>query len=509
MFFPSKSEFKRLGRSGYLIPLCKVIEPDSLTPLTSFERISQKDKYSYLLESARTHPQIGHYSFLGFEPELVFKSKGERVDLEYLISGVKKERKTKDPLGELKKLMSKYKAVRIDGLPNFVGGAVGYLSYDLCHFFENLPRTIVDDLMLPDIFFIVSSKIVAFDHLKDRMMIIVNAGGRDLNKAYEKAREKIEEIEERLRRPPTTIIPHSAFRTPHSASPVQSTFTKREYERMVKRCKEYIKAGDIFQANLSQRLSFPFKGDPWELYRCLREINPSPFACYLSFDKLKIVSCSPERLLRVQGRKVETRPIAGTRPRGENRLEDEALAKELILNEKERAEHIMLVDLERNDLGRVCEYGSVKVDEMMVTESYSHVFHIVSNVCGVLRKDKDKFDLIKACFPGGTITGCPKVRCMEIIDELEKVARGIYTGSIGYLSYSGDMDLNIVIRTFAIKDGKAYLSVGGGIVADSDPEREYYETLYKAEALIKALEKVSGVKIKGLKIKKFKPEGAL
>ena len=269
----------------------------------------------------------------------------------------------------------------------------------------------------------------------------------------------------------------------------QSTFTKQGFEDVVRRAKEYIAAGDIYQANLSQRFSVGIDAvNPLELYERLSEINPSPFACYLDLDGLKIVSSSPERLLKLEDGLVQTRPIAGTRPRGKTRLEDLALSCELILSDKERAEHIMLVDLERNDLGRVCEYGSVKVDELMALEDYSHVIHIVSNVAGRLKNGRDMFDLLAAAFPGGTITGCPKIRCMQIIDELEPVARNIYTGSIGYLGFNQDMDLNIAIRTMVIKDSTAYLQVGAGIVADSDPQKEYYETLYKAQAMFKALQ---------------------
>jgi anthranilate synthase component 1/para-aminobenzoate synthetase component 1 len=333
-------------------------------------------------------------------------------------------------------------------------------------------------------------------------MIIANA------KNQKQANLKIKRMEERIEKSLFSFknLNKKKFKKNNDFF-IKSNFTKKGFMEIVKKCKQYISAGDIFQANLSQRLCVKFNGDKFKLYKVLREINPSPFAAYLNFGDLTIVSCSPERLLKVVGCNVETRPIAGTRPRGDSKSEDENFAKELILNEKERAEHIMLVDLERNDLGRVCEYGTVRVDELMMIEDYSHVFHIVSNVKGILREDKDIFDLIKSCFPGGTITGCPKIRCMEIIDELEPTSRGIYTGSIGYLSYNGDMDLNIVIRTFVIKNGFAYIQVGAGIVADSVPEREYYETLYKAEALINALEKVNNIgKLKGIDIKKFAPK---
>ena len=465
------------------------------TPAEIFERI-YSGKYSILLESARHHPKIGRYSFLGIEPFLIFKSKGNEVEIKKLeIGNWKLEKKiVEKPLDELKKLMKEYQTEKLDGIPNFVGGAVGYISYDYCHFFEKLPKTVIDDLKIPDLYFMFYNTIIAFDHFKNKVFII----GR------KESKEKIEELEYKINNPTS----HCSLLTAHCSHfdySIKSTFTKEEFEFAVIKCKEYIKAGDIYQANLSQRLDISFNGNSWELYKILREINPSPFAAYLDLDKIKIVSCSPERLLKVIGDEVETRPIAGTRPRGDTREDDKNFAKELILSEKERAEHIMLVDLERNDIGRVCEYRTVRVDELMTTEKYSHVFHIVSNVRGKLYKGFDRFDLIKACFPGGTITGCPKIRCMEIIDELEPTARGIYTGSIGYLSFNGDMDLNIVIRTFVIKDGKAYIQVGAGIVYDSEPEKEYYETLYKAEALIKAIEKLQGRPIKNFIIKKFKP----
>ncbi len=284
------------------------------------------------------------------------------------------------------------------------------------------------------------------------------------------------------------------------------SMSKTQYMRAVRKVKQYIAAGDIYQANIAQQLSAPFNGDAFSFYRSLIDINPSPFSAFIDAKHFQIASCSPERLLKVHGRTAETRPIAGTRPRSAKKKEDEALAKELLLNKKEKAEHLMLVDLERNDLGRVCEYKSVHVNEFMVREDYSHVFHIVSNVRGTLQKNKDSFDAIQACFPGGTITGCPKIRSMEIICEVENLKRGIYTGSIGYINFNGDLDLNIAIRTAILKNKKIFFSAGAGIVADSDPEREYYETLYKAEALVRALEKTQGQKIKNFSAKIFKPE---
>jgi aminodeoxychorismate synthase component I len=342
--------------------------------------------------------------------------------------------------------------------------------------------------------------LAAYDHINGKLWLIANPGAADRKlgyvlpepeewaDAYDHAVGRLDamskEIFEETNSSENVIKPVRGIK----AEPL---IPKEAYERMVVRAKDYIAAGDIFQANLSQRLSADVSGiEPWDIYAMLREVNPSPFASFMEFPDIKIASSSPERLVRVLDGVVDTRPIAGTRPRGKDSPGDDAMRSELLLNEKERAEHIMLIDLERNDLGRVCDYGSVRVDELMVTEDYSHVIHIVSNVTGTLAKGKDAFDVIRATFPGGTITGVPKVRCMQIIDELEPVARGPYTGSIGYISYTGDMDLNIIIRTFVIKDNRAYVQVGAGIVADSDPEREYYETLHKAEALIKTLEKL-------------------
>jgi anthranilate/para-aminobenzoate synthase component I len=353
----------------------------------------------------------------------------------------------------------------------------------------------------------MADNVIAFDHQQEKAWLIVSPGARDAglgyrdlshidwSMAYEEAVERLERFE-RVGSGEQYCIEYSLNRSKSSnynALQLNYEMSKEQYMDIVRRAKEYIADGDIFQANLSQRISAEIGDkDPWEIYKVLRMVNPSPFAAYADFGNYHVVSSSPERLIKVKDNVIETRPIAGTRPRGKDFKEDEQMRAELLLNEKERAEHIMLIDLERNDIGRVSRYGSVAVDEMMITEDYSHVIHIVSNVGGILEKGKTCFDVIKATFPGGTITGVPKVRCMEIIDELEPVQRGPYTGSLGYIGFSGNMDLNIIIRTFVIKDGFAYVQAGAGIVADSDPEREYYETLKKAEALIKTLEIVGG-----------------
>lgn len=456
-----------------------------LTPSLAYELLDFSPP-SFILESIKGSPEIARYSLLGGNPFLIFKSSGYEIEIS---RGNIKQHLTANPVKELKKLMLQYSLPGREDLPPFLGGAVGYISYDACHFFERLPCTTIDDLQLPELLFNFVDTAVVFDH-QQKLIWIMATGMRKENpeqaKKYsiEWVRQTVDTLSNLLfkshyNKPSALIIP---------SEKIKSNFTQAEFESVVEQAKEYIRAGDIFQVNLSQRLQSPISGDYWKLYKSLGKINPSPFACYLENEDFTVVSCSPERLVRVYNRQVDTRPIAGTRPRGRNGQEDKALSAELILNEKERAEHIMLVDLERNDMGRICEYGSVRVNELMVIEDYSHVFHIVSNVQGKLVKSKDCFDVLRACFPGGTITGTPKIRSMQIIDELELTRRGLYTGSIGYLSFSGNMDLNIVIRTFIIKDNMAYIQVGCGIVADSEPEREYFETLHKAEALLQTLQ---------------------
>lgn len=475
------------------LPVYKIIKNKGIDPLCAFESI-EGGRYSFLLESIKGSKKTGRYSFVGTDPYLIFKSKGNLIEIEK--NGLRSIR-FGDPLSALKGILQDLYLPRREGLPPFFGGAAGFFSYDLAHFFETLPKRSIDDLNVPDIFLIFSDTVIVFDHFDDTVMIIFSPQKEKLHKQERRrylreAIEKIETIEKLLCLAKGDIqLSRTEGRRRQPIVPI-SNLTKAEYMEMVRRCKGYISAGDIFQANLSQRFSIDIEGvDPIEIYRVLRKINPSPFAAYLVMDDIRIISSSPERLIRLEGRRVETRPIAGTRPRGQDAAEDLQLKEELIRDEKERAEHIMLIDLERNDIGRVCKYGSVMVDELMAIEYYSHVIHIVSNIVGELQDSKDYLDLIRAVFPGGTITGVPKVRCMEIIDELEPVVRGPYTGSIGYISLAGDMDLNIIIRSFIIKKDRAYLQIGAGIVADSDPEREYYETIQKSKALIKTVEAIS------------------
>lgn len=475
-------------------PIYKELPAEGCTPLEIYEKL-KKGRHSFLLESINGTPKTAQYSFISCDPFIIFKSKGNEIELTY--EG-KRAITRKDPLLKLKELMNNFKIERLKNLPPFFGGAVGFFSYDLVHTFENLPSKAKKDIDVPDINLILTDTVIAFDHFKNTITIIIIPAIRHLGFGYntitsgllrdckQDADKKIAEIINLINNPATAD--QTAAQRDKKIKPV-SNLTKEGYMSMVRKCKEYIASGDIYQANLSQRLSAKIGSvEPIELYRKLREINPSPFSALIEFDDIALVSSSPERLIKLEGRDVETRPIAGTRPRGKTENEDKDLHGELIANEKERAEHLMLIDLERNDIGKVCEYGSVNVDEFMTTEDYSHVIHIVSNIKGKLKKDKDSFDLIKAAFPGGTITGVPKIRCMEIIDELEPAARGPYTGSIGYISFAGDMDLNIIIRTFVIKNDQAHVQAGAGIVADSDPEKEYYETLHKAEALLKVLE---------------------
>jgi anthranilate/para-aminobenzoate synthase component I len=464
------------------------------SPSLVYGRLRSKD--SFLFESAKGPANIGRYSFIGIEPYLSFRVKSGEVEIAF---DGRKTVSSRHPLRRLRELISAYRQQPVAGLPPFQGGAAGMFSYDFVQYLERISLSSVDDLDVPDAHFFMFDRIVAFDHIEKKCWIIVCPAVRRTVLGYSEinggimtcvreAQDILEGIHERILRETRArednVRLSGKIRISHDTG-------KQRYMEMVRKAKEYISAGDIFQANLSLRVSAEI-GDrsAWHIYRTLMEINPSPFAAFFDFGEYQIASSSPERLVRVRGRTVDTRPIAGTRPRGRDLGEDDTMRSELLLNEKERAEHIMLIDLERNDLGRVCDYGTVKVDELMVTEDYSHVIHIVSNVHGLIAEGRDCFSVIKAAFPGGTITGVPKVRCMEIIDELESVRRGPYTGSVGYIGFTGNMDLNIIIRTFLIKEGRAYIQAGAGIVADSDPEREYHESLKKAEALISTLERV-------------------
>ncbi|VVB52720.1 Anthranilate synthase component 1 [uncultured archaeon] len=430
------------------------------TPYSLFKRISGGRPYCFLLESAKG----GRRTYLGAEIKRVVREKEGKAEV---YEGGRWRVVPGGWEAFLRKNAGRKAAGKSGG---FSGGFVGYFSYDLVRGWVNFSGNSADDLSLPTAYLMEPSSWITIDHVGNTATAYAatQADAKSL-------------IECAFKGPLPSEGKHAA------SSDLLSSFSKEGFKKAVIKTKKYIAAGDIFQANISQRFSVGFNGDTLSLYRRLTEINPSPYACYIRFPELTLVSSSPELLAKVRGNSIETRPIAGTRPRGATKKEDTRLSAELLLSQKERAEHIMLVDLERNDLGRVCNYGSVKVDELMVLERYSHVIHIVSHVSGKLREGVDAVDILRAVFPGGTITGCPKVRCMEIIDELEPVRRGPYTGSAGWIGYNGDMELNIIIRTILVADKRAYFQTGAGIVADSDPEFEFHETLHKAEALQKAL----------------------
>jgi para-aminobenzoate synthetase component 1 len=459
------------------------------TPLTAPEvfELFHGQLHSFCLDSGMDPQRLGRYSFIGVDPFLVMRSRGNQVTI---LQQDRQENEPGNPFDILGKLLKTYSLDSFPAPIPFWGGAVGYLSYDLCHFIERLPTTAIDDLELPESYFGFYDTVLAFDHLKNRAYI-ASTGFPELDESrrLRRARLRLEEMKSRLSSPPS-YIPEIASESVRKATEVvlKSNFiTPEGYMEAVNKVREYIAAGDVFQVNLSQRFETELTISPYELYRRLGQINPAPFASYLNFDGITIVSASPERFLRVDGDWVETRPIKGTKPRGKNPVEDAMLAQELLNSIKDRAENVMIVDLERNDLGRVCQYGTVEVTELAILETFPTVFHLTSTVIGKLRPDKNRIDLLKATFPGGSITGAPKVRAMEIIDELEPTRRSVYTGAIGYLGFGRNLDLNIVIRTFIIKGSKAYFQVGGGIIYDSKAEAEYQETLDKAKALIQAL----------------------
>lgn len=493
LYTPDRETFRAKAREGNLVPVYRELICDMETPVSAFRKLGDS-RYAFLLESVEGGENIGRHSFLGSEPFAIFMAKGRQVTV---LRDGKQETRTlapgEDPLTALEELLAEYRMVPVDGLPRFCGGAVGFLGYDLVRFFEELPDGNPDDLDLPDCLLVLTDTCLIFDHARHRVKVLSTARvGDDPDAAYEEAIAKIEALIARLNAP----LPFSQRHRPAvaingnrvgGAHAIGANMPREQFEQMVVRAKEYIAAGDVIQVVLSQRLSRPCAADPFDIYRALRSVNPSPYMYYLTYGDLRIIGSSPERLVSAEDGVVITRPIAGSRPRGEDAEQDAALAAELLADAKERAEHIMLVDLGRNDIGRVCEYGSVHVDPLMTVEKYSHVMHIVSGVEGRLREGQDGFDVLRACFPAGTLSGAPKVRAMEIIEELEPTRRGTYGGAIGYFSYSGNMDTAITIRTVVIHDDTAYIQVGAGIVADSVPAREYDETMAKAGALLSAI----------------------
>ncbi len=488
MIYPKKDVFKKLAETANVIPVTKEIYSDTKTPIGIFIHFAAQEN-CFLLESIEGGEKWGRYSFIGRNPYMTFSSSENTVTIE---DENGKLVKNGNPFEELKKLLDNFKYAKIEGLPRFTGGAVGYFGYDMVRHIEELPDTPPDDINLPDSYLMFCDEIIAYDHLKQKVIVIVNARITDgaLN-AYDSAVGRIEQICADLEKEPVRTPEKNI--TDNIEIEVQSNFTKSDYCDAVRKAKQYIKDGDIFQVVLSQRFAIETNAQPFDVYRVLRTLNPSPYLYYLRLPDTVIVGSSPELLVRVEEDVVETCPIAGTRPRGKTPEEDELLAKDLLDDEKELAEHTMLVDLSRNDIGRISQFGSVKVENPMHIEKYSHVMHIVSNVKGKRTADNDAFDVLGAVLPAGTLSGAPKVRAMQIIDEFEPVKRGIYGGSIGYIGFDGNIDMCITIRTMVFHEGKAYIQAGAGIVADSIPEKEYEETQDKAKALIKALEKAGDI----------------
>lgn len=473
-------------------PLIEEIDTE-LSPIDVFELLFEGKYFCFFLDSGMDPEKLGRYSFMGSNPFLVLSSRGSDITV---TRGTEKSSLTGNPFDVVNSTLEVYHLDCPSPPVPFLGGGVGYFSYDLCHFIEHLPCTAVDDLWLPECYFGLYDLVIAFDNLQSKAYII-STGFPELRETerMERASQRLREVKEKLSdvsasRGNTPLMPISA--TMEQVT-IARGFSHKEYVDAVEKARQYIIDGDIFEVNLSQRFEAELTITPYELYRRLRQINPASFACYLGFDEVSVVSASPERFLRTRGDWVETRPIKGTRPRGKTLEKDNALANELITSTKDQAENIMIVDLERNDLGRVCRFGTIKVTELTILEVFPTVFHLTSTVEGNLRDGKNCCDLLKATFPGGSITGAPKIRAMEIIDELEPTKRSVYTGNIGYLSFNGDIDLNIAIRTFLVKGSKAYFQVGGAVVYDSDPEAEYQETLVKAKALFSALNTVATV----------------
>lgn len=486
---PSFEEFVNLSRQGNLIPVYNEFLADMETPVSAYLKIKDSS-FSYLLESADGGRRWGRYSFIGYRPYLVLTSHHDRVEVQ---NGDKREfhEGIKNPLNFLRELSAPFKAVPVEGLPPFQGGLVGFFNYDLIRKWERLPGVQPEESNLPEAIFMAARRMIIFDHLTHKIKVVVFAhlkDSEDIRKTYETALGELEQAIEYLQNP----VPAPSMAKSLSISDLESNFQKEEFEEAVRKAKDYIVSGDIIQVVLSQRFSGETSGDDFSLYRNLRSLNPSPYMFYLNFGDIRLIGASPEILVRLTNGNIELRPIAGTRPRGATQKEDKNLEKDLMGDPKELAEHIMLVDLGRNDVGKVASPGSVTVPKLMEVERYSHVMHIVSHVEGRLREGMDCFDLFMSAFPAGTVSGAPKIRAMEIISELEPSARGPYAGAVGYFGFNGNMDFCITIRTITIARNQLSIQVGAGIVSDSSPEGEYQETLKKAAAMLKSIEEVKG-----------------
>ena len=492
-YYPDFEEFKALAEKGNTIPLCRQLLADALTPVMAYQRLARPAgfapaSHSFLLESVVGGERIARYSFAAADPELTVTAVRDEMTIRRRGQDKPEVINTHDPLAELAKVMGGYRPVHLPGLPRFTGGIVGYAAYDLIRYYEDLGEGPADDRHLPDLSFGLYRTMVIFDHVSKTVKVVANAHVTgDPGQAYADATEAIERTIARLTEGQGQFVGEIHLeRLPQK--PYQSNFTRAAYMDVVEACKEYIRAGDIFQVVPSQRLSLDTGASAFDIYRALRVVNPSPFMFLLDSPAVTLVGSSPEILCRVEDGVITNRPLAGTRPRGKTPELDQALEEELLADEKERAEHIMLVDLGRNDVGRVASANSIELSDVMTVERYSHVMHIVSNVTGRLAEGMTALDALRVTLPVGTVSGAPKIRAMEIIDEFEPTRRGPYAGAIGYLDFSGNMDTCIALRTMVLCGGKVYIQAGGGIVADSVPESEYQETLNKARALIRAVE---------------------
>jgi len=500
MIRPEYKEFTRLARQATLIPVVKAVAADLLTPVSAFLAVAQNEPNAFLLESVENGEKIGRYTFLGARPYMRVRSRGAEITID---RGTKREHRTGNVFQVVKEMLRQHRPATFEGLPPFTAGAVGYFSYDVVRQIENIGDHAKDDLNVPDCLLMCFDRLLAFDHLRHQIHIIATAdvSRETTRQAYDRALTDIAALEKKLARGLSPALWRKSNSRPGPLK-VHAGTSRKRFMQVVERAKEYIAAGDIFQVVPSQRMDFVPGVAPFDLYRALRTVNPSPYLYFLRMEhsddergrkrgaksSLHVLGSSPEMLIRVAGRKLEYRPIAGTHPRGRDEAEDALLEHQMRTDEKERAEHVMLVDLGRNDLGRVSEYGSVKVRDLMYVERYSHVMHLVSSLEGRLRKDLDALDAFAACFPAGTLSGAPKVRAMQIIEELEPVRRGVYGGSVLYADFAGNLDSCIAIRTMVVKGDRAYLQAGAGIVADSDPAREFEETRNKAQALLRAVD---------------------
>jgi anthranilate synthase component 1 len=490
-YHPSFEDFARSAQQAPCVPIYRQLTGDGLTPVSAFRRI-ERAAPSFLFESVIGGEKVGRYSFLGTEPFLRFEARGSEVVVtESHAPGQERRFTSADPFRDLQELVERYRAVPLPGLPRFTGGAVGYAAYDAVRYTERLPDGPPDDRGLPDLSFAFYDRMVLFDHIRKTVLAVAHAHvgpGTDPRQAYAQACARVDELVERLAGPgPDLGVCDIDTSGPVHLTP-RSNFTREQYEAVVRHCQEYIKAGDIFQVVPSQRFQVETSAEPFNIYRVLRVVNPSPFLFYLSFGDFSLIGSSPEILVRVEDGTVTIRPLAGTRRRGRDEAEDRALAEELLADPKERAEHIMLVDLGRNDVGRVADFQTVQLTDVMKVERYSHVMHITSNVTGRLSDGKSAFDALRAGLPAGTVSGAPKVRAMQIIDEVEPQKRGPYAGAVGYIDFTGNMDTCIALRTLVLQGKTAYVQAGGGVVYDSIPADEYEETVNKARGLLKAIE---------------------